>query len=239
VSRASPSAQRPEEADRPTLPLLYLDTLWVQVTGTLCNIACRHCFVSAGPKVEIHRMMTVEQVRAALDQGESAGMRAAWYTGGEPLLHPRILELVDLALERVPLGILSNGMLIDDALAEALGKRFREAPYALEIRVSLDGPDAASNDRVRGRGVFDAACAGIRRLAEHGLDPIVAVSALDDTATTDRATFTELLRSLGVRRPRIKWIPPFRIGREAGRRGGRPYEAWERRSTTAASSSTG
>jgi MoaA/NifB/PqqE/SkfB family radical SAM enzyme len=213
---------------RPTLPLVWLDTLWLQVTGTLCNIACRHCFVSAGPKVRTHDLMTVDQVRAALDQGQAAGMRAVWLTGGEPLLHPQLLEILDLALARAPVGVLTNGMLVDEALAEALGERFRAAEYSLEIRVSLDGPDEASNDRVRGSGVFAATTEGIRRLAAAGLEPIVAVATLDDGAGGDQHAFVELLRSLGVRRPRVKWIPPFRIGREAGRRGGRAYQAWER-----------
>lgn len=217
----------PDRTERLSLPFLYLDTLWIQVSGTLCNIACKHCFVSAGPKVELHGMMTVEQVARALADGESAGMRSVWFTGGEPFLHPRILELVDLALARGPLGVLSNGMLVDDGLAAALGERVRTSPYSLEVRVSLDGRTAAENDRIRGRGVFDAACEGIRRLAANGVEPIVAVSVLDDGGEGDQAAFADLLRSLGVTRPRVKWIPPFRIGREATRRGGRGYHAWE------------
>jgi len=211
---------------------LWLDTLWVQISGTVCNIACKHCFISCGPKVETHRMMTVEQVERALDDGAAAGMRSVWYTGGEPLIHPELLELVDLALARTPLGILTNGMGIDDRMAEALAQRFRESPYNLEIRVSLDGHDAVTNDRVRGKGVFDATCAGIARLAAHGVEPVVAVALVDGAATADQQAFARLLRSLGVRRPRIRWIPPFRIGREATRRGGRPYQEWERLTAT-------
>lgn len=212
---------------RPTLPLLWLDTLWVQVTGTVCNIACKHCFISCGPNVETHRMMSVTQIRRALDDGVDAGMRSVWYTGGEPLLHPSLLELVDLALARTPLGILTNGMGIDDAMAESLALRFREALYNLEIRVSLDGHDAATNDRIRGKGVFDATCAGIARLAAHGIEPVVAVALVDGAVSADQQTFARLLRSLGVTRPRVRWIPPFRLGREATRRGGRPYREWE------------
>ena len=208
----------------PALPFLGLDTLWLQVTGTVCNIACRHCLVSAGPKVFKHRMMTVEQCATALRTAEGHGLREVWFTGGEPFLHPEILQIVDLALERAPLGILTNGMLIHDDLAAALGRRFREAEYNLEIRVSLDGPTEQGNDRVRGKGVFARATEGIRNLARHGIEPIVAVTQLDDSELS-QAQFAALLRGLGVERPRVKWIPPFRIGREDGR--GRAYETWE------------
>lgn len=207
------------------LPFLGLDTLWLQVTGTVCNIACRHCFVSAGPRVRTHDLLTVAQVRDALDA--APGVRDVWFTGGEPFLHPDILALVDLALARAPLGILTNGMLIDAPLAAALAERFRAAPYGLEVRISLDGATAEANDRVRGEGVFEAACAGIRHLALHGVEPILAVTQLDDGGA-ERQAFLDLLRGLGVARPRVKWIPPFRIGREEGRRGGRAYAEWER-----------
>lgn len=210
------------------LPLIYLDTLWVQVTGTVCNIACKHCFISCGPKVETHRLMQRSAVRDALRDGAAAGMRAVWYTGGEPFVHPEILELIDDALELAPLGILTNGMLIDEPMAKQIADRLATSTYNLEIRVSLDGSSAEENDRVRGRGVFAEACDGIRALARHGVEPIVAVSQLDDTSQLEQGRFVALLRTLGVKKPRVKWIPPFRIGREASRRGGRAYNSWER-----------
>ena len=33
----------------PESPLLALDTLWLQVAGTLCNLQCTHCFISCSP----------------------------------------------------------------------------------------------------------------------------------------------------------------------------------------------
>ena len=218
-----------ESQTRPQLPLVWLDVLWLQVTGTLCNIACRHCFISCGPKVDLHAMMSVEQVQAAVDAAVAQGVRQIWFTGGEPMLHPQFLALLDLALAVAPVGVLTNGMLVTDALADALGERFRTSPYTLEIRVSLDGPTAALNDAVRGRGVFAQTTAGVARLAAAGLDPILAVTTLDDGGpalqSPDQDAFLALLRELGVQKPRIKWIPPFRIGREQRR--ARGYQPWE------------
>ncbi|TNE92872.1 MAG: radical SAM protein [Deltaproteobacteria bacterium] len=201
-----------------------MDTLWLQVTGTLCNIACKHCFISCGPKVDRHKMLTREACVAAMDDAVARGCREIWFTGGEPFLHPEILDVLDAALARAPVGILTNGMLIDEDLATALGERFRDAPYNLEVRVSLDGATAEANDRIRGKGVFEATREGIRRLAAAGVELIVAISVLDDNAP-EREEFVGLLRELGVPRPRVKWIPVFRMGREAGRQ--RAYEPWE------------
>jgi hypothetical protein len=54
VTLSAPPAPGPEVAFR------WLDALWVQVTGTRCNIACRHCFISCGPKADQIPMMSVE-----------------------------------------------------------------------------------------------------------------------------------------------------------------------------------
>ncbi len=217
----------PEPGDVP-LPFLHLDCLWLQVTGTLCNIACRHCFISCGPKVTIHDMMSVEQVSAAIDTAAAQGARAYAFTGGEPFLHPQILELIDLALAKGSLEILTNGMLITEELAAELGRRASESPYTFDIRVSWGGIDADENDAIRGRGVFEQAVAGMARLVKHGLEPAVAVTTLaaKHESPEGRVAFLERLRDLGMSQPRLKLIPPFKIGREA-RRGG-AYEDWER-----------
>lgn len=207
------------------LPLVWLDTLWLQVTGTVCNIACRHCFISCGPKSTTHAVMSVDAVDQALRDASAEGVRGIWFTGGEPFLHPDILTLIDRALAVGPLGILTNGILIDDALAAELGARFREAPHNLEIRVSLDGCTQEQNDRIRGRGVFQRATAGLAKLAAAGVPALVAVSLVDEDAPMDRQVLIDLLKSLGLERPRIKWIPPFRLGREENR--GRGYAEWE------------
>lgn len=201
----------------PSLPLLHLDVLWLQVTGTLCNIACRHCFISCGPKVDLHPPMTLSQVERAILQAEALGCRAYAFTGGEPLLHPDLLAMVDLALARGPLLILTNGMRIDADMAEQLAARARAIDHSLDVRISLDGATAEENDRVRGAGVFAAATAGIRHLVQAGLEPTVAVTTVDArlAAPEGRQHLLALLRDLGLTRPRLKLIPPFKLGRQA------------------------
>lgn len=212
----------------PQLPFLHLDTLWLQVTGTVCNIACRHCFISCGPKVNRHAIMTPAQVAEAITTAVAEGCRAYYFTGGEPFLHPNILELIDLALKNGPLGILSNGMLIDAPMAAALGQRAAESSYTLDLRISLDGLNAEENDKIRGKGVFEAACEGIRLLAQAGIEPALAVTTVEAShqSPAARLAFLELLRSLGVRRPRVKLIPPFQLGREIRRNKTAPSDAF-------------
>ena len=203
----------------PAVPFRWLDALWVQVTGTLCNIACRHCFISCGPKADQIPMMTVDEVRGALDEGAAAGMREVYFTGGEPFLHPRIRELVDLALAVAPLTVVTNGLLLDDETVAFLADRFRGARFSLDLRVSLDGMTVAQNDPVRGNGTFESVVASLRRLGTAGLSPVVSVVEHDAglEGGEARLRFLEFVRALGIRQPRVKFLPLLRIGREERR----------------------
>ncbi len=203
----------------PLVPFRWLDALWVQVTGTLCNIACRHCFISCGPNADQIPMMSVDEVRRALDDGAALGMKQVYFTGGEPFLHPRLRELVDLALEVAPLTIVTNGLLLDEPTVVWLAGKFRSARYSLDLRVSLDGMAPAQNDPVRGRGTFERVVAALRRLGAAGLSPVVTVveheAGLEGAEA--RARFLAFVGELGIRQPRVKFLPLLRIGREPRR----------------------
>ena len=96
---------------------------------------------------------------------------------------------------------------------------FEAARYSLDCRVSLDGMSAAENDPVRGRGTFDQIVRGIRHLGAAGLVPVVTVveHAEGMAATAKRLEFFDFLRGLGLPRPRVKFLPLLRIGREVRR----------------------
>jgi sulfatase maturation enzyme AslB (radical SAM superfamily) len=212
----------------PEVPFRWLETLWFQVTGTLCNIACRHCFISCGPKADRVPMMTVAQVQAGLEQGQALGMKQVYFTGGEPFLHPELPALAAMALAAAPLTIVTNGILIDDAAVGWLKALFERSMYSLDLRVSLDGMTAAQNDPVRGRGTFEQIVAAIQRLGRAGLSPVVTVVEHEEAmgAAAARTRFLEFVRELGVRQPRVKFLPLLRIGREERRtRGYGPGEA--------------
>jgi MoaA/NifB/PqqE/SkfB family radical SAM enzyme len=189
------------------------------VTGTLCNIACLHCFITCGPKNHQHELMTVEQVRAALAEAARQGVREYYFTGGEPFLHPQIKTLISMTLEQGPLTILTNGILIDEEMASWLGETFRSAPYSLDLRVSLDGSTAQENDNVRGKGTFKQIIAGIERLAAHGINPVITVTEVrpEMGSAREREAFMEFVRGLGLSKPRLKFLVPFLIGREERR----------------------
>ena len=212
----------------PQVSLKSLDTLWFQVGGTVCNLACTHCFVSCSPTNHTHEFMTLAQVRRYLDEAARLGVREYYFTGGEPFLNPEMEAILEAALAVGPANVLTNGLLLDPGRCARLRELADRADYSLDLRVSMDGYDAGSNDPVRGEGTFERILGGIRNLAAAGLNPVITVTEVCREASTDsgKAKFFELLRSMGVERARLKVLPVFQIGAEAERGGG--YESWQR-----------
>jgi molybdenum cofactor biosynthesis enzyme MoaA len=212
----------------PSVALAHLDELWFQVGGTLCNLECRHCFISCGPHNHAFGFLDLEAVRRALNESVPLGVKEYYFTGGEPFLNPDMVPILELTLRYGPATVLTNGTIFRDDWVQRLRRAEEASPYSLEFRVSIDGSTAADNDAIRGPGTFERALRGVRQLVDHGFLPIVTVARTrDDVNDAERFRgFVELLRSRGCDRPRVKILPTLRLGAEAQRQRG--YFADER-----------
>jgi len=204
-----------------TVGFRHLTALWVQLTGTLCNLKCVHCINASGPRQPWLAPLSADTARRYIAEAAALGVKEVYFTGGEPFMHAEILELLAFSLERAPTTALTNGTLIDDAMADALAALAAAARYSLEIRVSLDDPEPARNDAIRGPGAHRRALAAIRRLEARGLLPILTATETNAMPGEDRyARLRALLLEAGIRKPRVKMLPVFPVGRMAGRGGG-------------------
>ena len=197
----------------PVAPFVRLSALWIQLTGTWCNLECTHCLNASGPKEPWLRPLDAPTARAAIADAERLGVKEIYFTGGEPFLHRAILPLLEQSLAVAPTTVLTNGTLITPAIADALAALAAAAVYSLEIRVSLDDVDAIRNDRIRGAGAWAKAVRAVRLLTERGLLPIVTATDMfpDEPGTYER--FRDFLVAHGVTRPRVKILPVLPIGR--------------------------
>lgn len=129
-----------------------------------CNLKCLHCYAHAtatGPDQEL----TLEQGLALLRDLQGFGVPVVLFSGGEPLLHPHILTLLESTVSLGMRAVLStNGTLITRELARTL------KTFGLSyVGISLDGL-ATVHDRFRGQpGAFAAALAGVRHCQEAGI----------------------------------------------------------------------
>jgi radical SAM protein with 4Fe4S-binding SPASM domain len=138
------------------------ERLIVELTSA-CNLRCRTCYMSAAAPRE--KELTSEEVRDLLQEASDGGTTTVALTGGEPFMKSDLGDLVEFALERFSdVQVSTNGTMIDHAFLE----RFDHAT-GLSMQVSLDGPDDASNDAIRGSGNFRKASEFLDMVRAHGI----------------------------------------------------------------------
>src|SRR5262244_336964 len=132
----------------PVVGLDHLDHLWFQVAGTVCNLTCRHCFISCSPYNHTFGFLDLDTVRRALDESVRLGVKEYYFTGGEPFLNPDMVPILELTLRYGPATVLTNGTVFKEEWLTRLARAEAESPYSLEVRVSIDGFTAQENDAV-------------------------------------------------------------------------------------------
>jgi len=203
----------------PWVEIPHLDHLWFQVGGTLCNLTCRHCFISCSPKNDSFGFLSLAEVRRRLDESVPLGVKEYYFTGGEPFLNPEMTEILCLTLEYGPATVLTNGTVLKEEWLQRLRAAEETSLYSLEFRVSIDGCSAEMNDPVRGEGTFERAMTGVQKLVAHGFLPIITAARVWP-AEKDRETIAEFIRVLqarGYSRPRLKILPTLQLGAEEQR----------------------
>lgn len=125
-----------------------------------CNLACSGCGRIREFKDIIDQALTVDESLAAVDE---SGAPVVSITGGEPLIHPDIEQIINGIIARKKFVYLcTNGLLLEDAL-----KKFKPSPY-MSFVLHLDSL-AKTHDQIAGReGVFDIAISGMRAAKRAG-----------------------------------------------------------------------
>ncbi|HEY5388647.1 MAG TPA: radical SAM protein [Thermoleophilia bacterium] len=169
-SRAGSPDPRPATAEAPatTAPACADDLRKVYVEPTnACNLSCTTCVRHAWDESEgFMEWATFEAVVDGLadEGGAAAGLHAAGtiaFMGlGEPLLHPRFLDMVRLARARgLRTEVTTNALLLDDEMAGGL-----LAAGLDQLVVSIDGASAEAFGRVRSGASLERVVENVGRL---------------------------------------------------------------------------
>lgn len=133
-------------------------------TTNACNMYCDHCYRDAGCKAE--EELSTAEAKTLLEQIARANFKIMIFSGGEPLMRPDIVELVEYASSlglRPVFG--TNGTLISLDMAKRL-----KAAGAMGMGISLDSMDKEKHDKFRKfPGAWDGAVQGMRNCREAGL----------------------------------------------------------------------
>jgi MoaA/NifB/PqqE/SkfB family radical SAM enzyme len=99
-----------------------------------CNLKCGYCNEFDGTSEPV----PFEELRRRIDKLDELGAFAVELTGGEPLLHPQLLDLVRYARTKRfrKVMLLSNGFLFSPELVQALNQAGLD-----DLQISIDGVD--------------------------------------------------------------------------------------------------
>jgi uncharacterized radical SAM superfamily Fe-S cluster-containing enzyme len=120
-----------------------------------CNLSCPTCFAGSSPQHS--KQMELEEFTRQVDQLVMGGKRAAdviQLSGGEPTVHPQLLEMIDVLIDRgfKQVCINTNGIkLAQEKFARRLANRFKDNDAKLFIYLQFDGFDETTHARLRGR----------------------------------------------------------------------------------------
>ena len=151
--------------------------LGVIEVNTACNLDCPICFAESGTGANGHGYsLTLEEAEAMLDafvaaEGEPESVQLS---GGEPSIHPRILEMLAAARARgIPLVMLNtNGIRLarDPDFAPAL------AVLGVHVYLQFDGFDEATQMAIRGKPLTAEKLRALDRCAEAGVSVSLAAA---------------------------------------------------------------
>ncbi len=184
----------------------FLRQYYVYLTAG-CNLACQHCWLA--PKYQPNGgtggHLDFELFRLAIEEGLPLGLTNVKLTGGEPLLHPDFVRIVDILHEKkLGMNIETNGTLMTRELAHYL----KDHSTLSHISISLDGATAGIHDPFRGvEGSFEKACNGIRYLVEAGFLPQVIMS-LHSGNVDEIEPLVDLAENLGAGSVKFNLIQP-------------------------------
>jgi len=133
--------------------------------GKLCNLACHHCHVDAGPKrTEIMTWQTMERILQLLEN--SPGVECIDLTGGAPEMNPHFRELVHKLPPRYRIIDRCNLTVMFEPGQEDLAEFLAE--QQIEVVASLPCYSQDNVDTQRGKGSFDKSIRALQQLNQLG-----------------------------------------------------------------------
>jgi len=129
-----------------------------------CNLKCIHCYAHARDR-NFEGELTTPQAREMIDDLSAFGVPVLLFSGGEPLMHPHLIELAEYAVYKGMRAVIStNGTLITPEKARML----KDIGLSY-VGISLDGMEEI-HDRFRAvKGAFKSAMDGIHNTQSAGI----------------------------------------------------------------------
>lgn len=174
-----------------TKPLQFL---WLELTQK-CNLACNHCYVSSSPKIALHDKMRHEDWVRVIEEAAALGCKSIQFIGGEPLLYPKIEELIELCVssEFEFIEIYTNATPLTREKIDWLQAR------GVHIATSVYSDDPGIHDKVTNKaGSFQRTIDALKAIDQGRSSVRVGYIEMEENAGNFAAT-KRMLNEIGVR----------------------------------------
>jgi len=181
--------------------VISLATLNFEVT-TKCNLSCIHCLRDK----LVSRHLEKGLVEKVLKQIEGYGINRVGFTGGEPLVHPEFMDIIEMAVRMGnKVAFVTNGIRLPQYVDFLARPEIKDSVD--RISISIDGVSEASNDKIRGKGSFKKALKGLLACESRGL-PFAIKFTLNALNYKELEAITLMASKLGARQLQFSHLYP-------------------------------
>lgn len=159
----------------------------------ICNIDCSYCYMGGSNNTK--GFSSFETIVEILENLKTNHVQTIELTGGEPMIHPRIFDIVKYCNENFHYtNILTNGVNFPHEIISY----FFDNPGKIHIQVSIDGSSDKITDKVRQtKNTHSQTVKTIRNLLSHNIHLRVAIVLTEDNAD-DLENMIISMKELGV-----------------------------------------
>ena len=138
----------------------------------ICNLKCPHCYMRCDN--ESKKELLLDEKKEVLKAFYENGGRKVIFTGGEVMMTPDFLELLEYTkiFPETYILVLTNGTLWNEEKIRIASK------YIDEVQISIDGYSEETNSKIRGKGAFSKALKCIENFLNQGISVTLAMTPL-------------------------------------------------------------
>ncbi|MBZ9570979.1 radical SAM protein [Methanobrevibacter sp. TMH8] len=177
--------------NKPFVPGAPFQIVW-NITNA-CNLRCVHCY--EGASVKRKDELSKDQIINSLEVMGEVGVTSIAFSGGEPTIHPNILDFINSAQDNGMFpAIATNGYTLKDK-----EKASKFVDNGLEfVQISLDGLNPETHDSFRKvNGAWDRAVQSIENFVDMGIFVEVATTVTEHNVD-EIPEMIDFLKDIGI-----------------------------------------